>query len=297
MATLSASVVDCYAVIPGNPPRVISAATAETDRTCRNRPNLMSGDRLAFNDAALLETARQLGLARAKSASAATWLAMIGCAAARDNLYGRKVSLAISSTSATESTAFMFERDGTDLGWKLTDPFWLPNSIPSCIATSVFAALKLDGLALGFPGGVHGFFSALDHALTLLAMNDVERSIIVVAEHSGVFSHELAERSAVRPSLLTGAFAIVLEPVRRARAECILERKFSASLLMAEPKGEGKDTGTRSRSTSLRAFEADVPASMVFRQRTARAASRIAETDFVIRETGESYCLVCGWRQ
>ena len=293
MAKLKASVIDCHAVVPDRFPRTLSAGAAvEADSAWLKLPSLMTSGPCQFDDARLLERARQLGLARARSASAAAWLAMIACASAHHCFRGSVLGLTTSSTSATESTAFVFERDGNELGWKLADPFWLPNSIPSCIATSVFAALKLEGVALGFPGGVHGFFGALDHALMLLAAKAIQRAVVVTAEHAAMFYEELAERSGVRHSLPTGAVAIVLEPSRQLPGECVLERDFSIS---DTPDTKGARTAPSSRATYLNSFEADVPASAIFHHRAGLTSARSSETDFVIRETGETFSLSIRW--
>ncbi len=135
--------------------------------------------------------ARSAGLARPRSAALATSLGVIALSTLAPVLQDSKVLLCVCSNTATSSIAFKYETTGRRDGWALVDPFWLQHSIPSAPATSIFAALRLEGAALGFPGGAAGVDSALATAIQLLKTGTLDRAALVLTEHVPEFETEL----------------------------------------------------------------------------------------------------------
>ncbi|MBZ9857986.1 hypothetical protein LB566_29820 [Mesorhizobium sp. CA13] len=136
----------------------------------------------SFDRDRLLVKARELGLSRPKSHSSAAWIALIACAAIDQSLLQRRISLFVSSSSAPQEVSYRFEAAILEDDGAVLDPFWLPNTLPSAVATSVFSALKLKGTAFGVPGGVHGLISALSCANESLASGRSDVAIVVVVE-------------------------------------------------------------------------------------------------------------------
>lgn len=152
--------------------------------------------------------ARAAGLSRPRSAAFATCLGTVAARILADDVCLEKVALCVCSNSATSSISFMYERTGEDESWSLVDPFWLQHSIPSAPATSMFAALKLNGSALGFPGGVAGINSALRTATQLLRTKAAASAMIVLAEQIPDFAEELSHFGFDQNAAVAGAVAL-----------------------------------------------------------------------------------------
>jgi hypothetical protein len=190
---------DVFALIPGFSPHILRASDCRSfqpfnvhwsspqfisrveELTCSS-PSLT----FSFND-----QARKLGLARAGSVPMAGCLAAILCHEGIGlDTKAYRTGLFVCSTSAASSTTYKFEKFGMAQGWKIVDPFWLPNALPTAVATSVFAMLKLKGVTCGFQGGVHGVFSALDYALMVLAEGEVDQALVLLTEERAEY-HEI----------------------------------------------------------------------------------------------------------
>lgn len=158
----------------------------------------------------LIRSAQRAGMARARSSSRAAWLAMLAVHEVASVLVGKETCINVVSATAALSVAYRFERAGWCVGWNVADPFWLPYAIPTGSPTSILSALKLRGAALAFPGGVQGFFAALDHGLLSLKTRQFERVVVVVTEDNLDLIEDFSTRTGHTLEPRSDTFAIVL---------------------------------------------------------------------------------------
>ncbi|GJD40331.1 hypothetical protein [Methylobacterium bullatum] len=248
MTLLTGQVIDVSQVLADGKPQLASEASEIT----WNPTPPFRGQ--VFDDEHW-KTARKLGMARARSSSPAAWLAVSAASAVKSHLVDQRVAVSVVSTTLTEAVAFRFERTGLQQGWKLTDPFWLPNTIPSSSATAIVATLQLKGSAIAFPGSLQGFFAALDRSLLALSNCACERALLVVAEENSWLTGELSARGGAAVTR-GGAFAVVLGPAGERRA--IIERD-AAPLFGPATEGSNDVSGLNAKP-----YEADAVANLMF---------------------------------
>lgn len=131
---------------------------------------------------------RGTGLERSRSSSHANKIAAIlikALVSTRPNLDNNGL-LSISKSSVA-SIAYDFETIGTKNGWDLTDPFGLPNSIPTALATSLAKLIPHTDVTYSFCGGVIEWFSAIENAYYMLHNNRVKNVVIICAEQLNNF--------------------------------------------------------------------------------------------------------------
>ena len=165
----------------------------------------------------LRSRAKRYGLSRPNSKPIVTSLAVIAVneyikQRRSTNKSDNSIGLLVCSDTALKHISYQFERVGTTQGWTVLDPFWLPNSIPTAISTSVFSTLNMPGCALTFAGGASGFFAALMQSECLFFSAAVDEIVILMAEQVTLYHEVLASHIGDSRSMQSGVAGIVLKP-------------------------------------------------------------------------------------
>lgn len=130
---------------------------------------------------------RESGVPRARSASRATVYGAILAKILIDDL-GMNVAetgVFIGSATACTEVSYAFELRGLKEGWDVVDPFALPNSIPSAIATQICTAIGARAFSSVHTETCTAFLSAVFEAAFALDTGRARHALALVAEETG----------------------------------------------------------------------------------------------------------------
>jgi hypothetical protein len=160
------------------------------------------------------EFLRSSGIKRPMSAARSSVYAAIVAKALLEVVPEHEVRLTgviVMTTSAALAIAQRFEVSGLTEGWELVDPFLLPNSLPSAVATHVASLIGAQAFAVSMMDGASSFYSASEYALLMLGTR-AQHVLILATEETCPSMASLAEKSA--PSLREGCLGILVSDAR-----------------------------------------------------------------------------------
>lgn len=158
-----------------------------------------------------LSEVKSTGLQRYRSSTKAIQLASILLHKIRSKrTFSSRVGLLSISQTSTQGISYEYDHQGIKQGWDVIDPFWLPNSIPSALATHLANILPEVKTVCSFIGGINEFITALETAYYFFSDDIVDEVVIVVAEQINQIQIEANMKLGNDISFFEGASIIIL---------------------------------------------------------------------------------------
>lgn len=177
---------------------------------------------------------KRAGILRPGSLTQANRLAasLVLWALESDPLSGRAAILTCSASSVF-AVSRAFELDGLASNWRLINPFHLPNSIPTALATSTARLSPAFELALAFAGTGLQVLRALQFAISQLERGKLDECWVVAAEQAADLQSEAAATIGMR-----GTFSDSAGLVRLARTQPEIRSKWAFRIATADTLDE-----------------------------------------------------------